>query len=105
MKNLTLHFTDESIWLQGRALWERDCETLFSIERQAGKFKEIHVDIEYMSCCFSKALYIFLSRLGNANIYWHIRDPFYVHADLPVLFSEISGLPIKLIPGTSLAMK
>lgn len=91
MNNLVVRIDKASIWLQGRALWERDCETLFSAEKQAGKMKD---------CCFSKALYAFLSRLRNANIYWHIRDPFYVHADLPGMFSEASGLPIKLIDGT-----
>lgn len=104
MDYLKVQFDRESIWLQGRALWEKDCETLNALESMTGDIKEIHIDIEYMNCRFSRALYALLSRIGTANVYWYIRDPFYVHADLPGLYSEVSGLPIQLIPGSTHAV-
>ncbi|HQH40464.1 MAG TPA: hypothetical protein PK825_01865 [Bacteroidales bacterium] len=104
MKHLTVRVDREGIWLQGRALWDSDCDTISALEGLPGEIKEIHIDIEYMSCRFSRALYAFLSRLEKANVYWHLRDAFDVHADLPKLYSEVLGLPIQCIPGNTLVL-
>ncbi|NLI25112.1 MAG: hypothetical protein GX419_10445 [Bacteroidales bacterium] len=104
MDYLKVRFDRENVWLEGRALRDTDCETVYALKSMAGNIKEIHIDIEYMNCCFSRALYAFLSRMDNAEIYWHIKDPFYVHADLPELYSEVSGRPIKLIDETTFAV-
>jgi hypothetical protein len=104
MNRLWVCFDKDTIWLQGRALWEPNQEMIEAMEKSMRFAREIHIDIEYMSCRFSRALYRLLAHCQDKKVYWHIGNSWDVHADLPVIFSEVLGFPIHLIEGKSRAL-
>lgn len=104
MRNLRVNFQGNAIKLQGRALWDTDTELLSSLRESLNQMKEIHIDIEYMSCAFLRALCRMLSWAGDSEIYWYTNDNADCSTDLPVLLSEVLNKPIRLVPDNHMAL-